>query len=322
MRAIRVHRFGGPEVLTLEDVPDPTPGPDEVVVRTAAIGVNPVDTYVRAGKYGPRACPFTPGSDAAGVVEAAGERVVHVAVGDRVYTSRTSSGAYAEKALCAAGDVHLLPDRVSVEQGAAIGTPCATAYWALVERGRAQPGETVLVHGASGGVGVAAVQLARARGLTVIGTAGTAEGQRLVLREGAHHAVDHRANGGASVVERVAEITAGRGVDLVLEMLANENLDRDLRMLAKHGRVIVIGSRGRIEIDPRDTMSREADVRGMSLANATREELARVHAALRASLEAGSLRPIVGKKLPLADAAAAHREILEGRAIGKLVLLP
>ena len=318
MKAIRAHRFGDPDVLRLEEIPDPVAGPGQVLVRVAAIGVNPVDTYIRAGTYGPRTFPFTPGSDAAGVVESVGAGVTRSHPGDRVYTSRTVTGAYAEKTVAAEADVHPLPERVSFEQGAAIGTACATAYWALAGRAAAQAGETVLVHGASGGVGLAAVQLARASGLVVIGTASTDDGRALVLREGAHHAVDH---GAEDEVDRVLALTGGRGVDVVLEMLANENLDRDLRMLGRHGRVVIVGSRGRITIDPRDTMSREADVRGMSLLNATPAELARIHAALHAALEAGTLSPVVGEVMPLADAPRAHREIIEKHALGKRVLV-
>jgi len=194
MKAIRVHEFGEPDVMRLEDVPDPTPGPGQVVVRVQAAGVNPVDTYVRAGTYAREApLPYTPGTDAAGVIEAVGEGVSRVTVGARVYTAGTISGAYAERALCTQSQVHLLPDRMSYAQGAAIYIPYATAYRALFQRAQARAGESVLVHGASGGVGIAAVQIARAAGLTVIGTAGTDRGCQLVLEQGAHHVLNHRA---------------------------------------------------------------------------------------------------------------------------------
>lgn len=319
MKAVRIHAFGGPEVLTLEDVPDPVPCPGEVAIRVCAIGVNPVDTYVRSGTYGPRSFPFTLGGECAGVVLALGDEVTDLAVGDRVYAVRTVSGAYAERAVCDARMVRRLPDKVSLDKGAALGTAAATAYMALFLRGSAKPGETVLIHGASGGVGIAAVQLARAHGLVVIGTAGSADGAKLVSAEGAHHVLDHTSD---DVPERVKELTRGRGPDLVVEMLANKNLSKDLGMLAKHGRVVVVGSRGRIEIDPRDTMSRQADVRGMSLFNATDADWHVIHGALGAALESGALRPVVGKTLPLADAAVAHREIIEGKAHGKIILVP
>ncbi|MFO0618783.1 MAG: NADPH:quinone reductase [Polyangiaceae bacterium] len=319
MKAIRVHAFGGPEVLSLDDVPEPEAGPSEIAIRVCAIGVNPVDTYVRAGIYGPRTFPFTLGGECAGVVLALGEGVSGFAVGDRVYAARTVSGAYAERATCDARMVRKLPDKVSLDKGAALGTAAATAYMALFLRGDARPGQTVLIHGASGGVGIAAVQLARASGLEVIGTAGSADGAKLVAAEGAHHVLDHSTG---DVPERVARITHGKGVDLIVEMLANKNLSADLGMLAKRGRVVVVGSRGRVEIDPRDTMTRQADVRGMSLFNATDEDWQVIHAALAAFLESGALRPIVGKTLPLADAATAHREIIEGKAHGKIILVP
>jgi NADPH:quinone reductase len=318
MKSIRVHGFGGPEVLKLEEVPDPRPGPGEVLVRVAAIGVNPFEAYIRAGKYGPRSFPFTPGVDAGGVVEAVGAGVTRVKPGDRVYTAGTLSGSYAEKTLCAANMVHPLPDHVTFAQGAAVGVPYATAYRALFLRAAGRAGEIVFIHGASGGVGIAAVQLARAAGFTVIGTAGTEAGRQLVLAEGAHHALDHRAEG---YLNGLMELTGAKGANVILEMLANVNLASDLSVLAKNGRVIVIGSRGKIEIDPRETMGREADIRGMSLMNASETELLGIHAALVAGLENRTLRPIVGVELPLAEAARAQELIMESSgAHGKIVL--
>ncbi|HET6370634.1 MAG TPA: NADPH:quinone reductase, partial [Nitrospiria bacterium] len=238
MKAIRVHQFGGPEVLRLEDVPDLRPGPGEVLIWVKAAGVNPVDTYVRSGNYGEQPFPYTPGSDAGGIVEAVGEGVERFRPGERVYTSGTITGAYAERALAEEKRVHPLPEKLSFAQGAAIGVPYATAYRALFQRARALPGESVLVHGASGGVGTAAVQLARAHGLTVFGTAGTPQGEKLVMEQGAHHVLNHR---GASYLDDLLKLTGGAGVDLVLEMLANVNLGKDLTVLAPKGRVVVIG---------------------------------------------------------------------------------
>jgi NADPH2:quinone reductase len=319
MKAIRVHEFGEPEVLKLEDVPDPKPGPGQVVVRVRAIGVNPVETYVRAGRYGPRQFPYTPGSDCAGEIEAAGPGVAAWKVGDRVYTASTASGAYAERALCDAGKVFRLPDGVSFEQGAALGVPAATAYQALFNRGSVRPGETILIHGATGGVGLFCVQFARAHGCTVIGTGGSAHGRELVQREGAHHVLDHTSG---DYLQRLMKLTSDRGVDAIIEMLANVNLDKDLSVLAKFGRVVVVGNRGRIEIDPRQTMARDAEIRGMTLFNVPDAELAGIHAAIAAALEAKTLRPIIDTTLPLADAARAHREILEGDSRGKMLLIP
>lgn len=320
MKAIRVNETGGPEVLRLENVPDPQPGAGQVLVRVRAVGVNPVDTYIRAGIYPIKPpLPYTPGTDAAGTVEAVGAGVERLSVGDRVYVAGTSTGAYAELALSDESQVHKLPSHISFAQGAGIYVPYGTAYRALFFRAQAQAGETVLVHGASGGVGLAAVQIARAAGLTVIGTGGSEQGRNEVKEQGAHHVLDHHA---ADYLDQLVKITGGRGVDLILEMLANVNLGKDLNVLAPHGRVVVIGSRGPVEIDPRATMGRDASILGMSLNNATPQELKSIHAALVAGLENGTLRPIVGQEMPLADAPRAHKAIMEPGAHGKIVLIP
>ncbi|HEX8069054.1 MAG TPA: NADPH:quinone reductase [Pyrinomonadaceae bacterium] len=318
MKAIRVHEFGGPEVLRLEEVEDPEPGAGEVLVRVAAAGVNPVDTYVRTGGHAHKpALPYTPGADAAGIVEAVGADVKYFAVGDRVYVAGTRTGTYAERAVAAERQVYPLPARLSFAQGAAVGVPYATAYRALFDRAQARPAETVLVHGASGGVGVAAVQLATAAGLFVIGTAGTDEGRRLVREQGAAFVLDHRAE---NYTQELLTLTGGRGVDLIIEMLANVNLNRDLGLLAPRGRVVVVGNRGSVEIDARQAMARDASIHAMSLMNATDAELQRIHAALVAGLANGTLRPVVGRELPLAEAARAHELVLEPGAHGKIVL--
>jgi NADPH2:quinone reductase len=320
MKAIRIHEFGGPEVLKLEDVPEPVPAAGQVLVRVRAAGVNPVDTYIRSGVHAVKpALPYTPGLDAAGEVEAVGEGVKRFSAGQRVYTAGSVTGAYAELVLCEESQCHALPERVTFAQGAGVFTPYVTAYRALFQRAKAQPGETVFVHGASGGVGTAAVQLARAAGLRVYGTAGTEEGRRLVIEQGAHEVLDHRA---PDYLERLGALTGGRGADVILEMLANVNLDRDLGALAKGGRVVVIGSRGTVEINPRQAMTRDAAILGMTLFNTSPQESASIHAALGAGLEAGTLRPVVGRELPLSEAARAHEEVLKPGAYGKIVLLP
>jgi NADPH2:quinone reductase len=318
MKAIRVHQVGGPEVLKLEEVPDPKAGPGQVVVRAHAVGVNPVDTYVRSGRYGQNVFPYTPGADAAGVVESVGDGG-RFRDGERVYIAGTLTGSYAQKILCNESQVHPLPEPATFQQGAALGVPYATAYRALHHRAQARAGETILIHGASGGVGTAAVQMARAAGLIVIGTGGTEQGRKLVAEQGAHHVLDHRS---PAYLDEVMRLTDGRGVDVVLEMLANVNLDKDLTVLAKRGRVIVVGNRGRIEIDPRATMARDADIRGMTLFNATEDDLRGIHAAIVAGLENRTLRPVIGKKFALADAPKAHEAVLEPGAYGKIVLIP
>lgn len=320
MQAIRVHQFGEPEVMKLEEVPDLKPGPGQVVVQVKAVGVNPVDTYIRSGMYARKPnLPYTPGSDAAGDVQAIGEGVTRVKVGDRVYVAGSLSGAYAAQTLCNESQVHPLPSQITYAQGAAMGVPYGTAYRALFQRAHAVPGETVLVHGASGGVGVAAIQLARARGMKIIGTGGTDKGRKLVMEQGAHHVLDHTQSG---YLDQVLELTSGRGVDVILEMLANVNLGKDLPVLALGGRVVVIGSRGTVEINPRDTMSRDAAILGMTLFNTSERDMASIHAALVAGLENGTLRPVIGQEIPLAEAPRAHKAVMEPGAYGKIVLLP
>jgi NADPH2:quinone reductase len=320
MKAIQVHRFGGPEVLELHEIPTPKPGPGQVLVRVHAAGVNPYDTYMRNGTYAVKPqLPYTPGSDAAGTVEAVGDGVKKVKNSDRVYTAKTLSGAYAEYALADESQVYRLPEKISFAQGAGLWVPYGTAYTALHHHAKAHAGETLLIHGASGGVGLAAVQFARAEGLTVIGTAGTQRGLELVKKEGAHYAFDHTKAGYA---EEILKVTGGKGIDLVLEMLANVNLATDLKLLAFRGRVIVIGNRGEITINPRELMARRASVRGFTLWAATEAESAEIHASIAAGLENGTLRPIVGKELPLKDAPAAHQDVLAPGAFGKIVLLP
>jgi NADPH2:quinone reductase len=319
MKAIRVHEFGPPEVMRLEEAPDLKPGAGQVVVNVRAAGINPVDAYVRTGSYARKpTLPYTPGTDAAGIIESVGAGVT-AREGTRVYTSGSVSGVYAEKALCQEADVHELPQNISFSQGAGVNVPYATAYRALFQRAHATPGETVLVHGASGGVGVAAVQIARAAGMRVFGTAGTPRGRELALQQGAHETLDHKA---AGHMEQALALTGGRGVDIILEMLANVNLANDLQTLAPGGRIVVIGSRGPVQIDPRDTMIRDAAILGMLLSLTPEHDLKAIHSALFAGLANGTLRPVVGKEIPLAEAPKAHREVFESSAYGKIVLLP
>jgi NADPH:quinone reductase len=320
MKAIRVHEFGGPEVLKLEEVPTPRPAVGQVLVRIHAAGVNPYDTYMRSGTYAIKPpLPYTPGSDGAGVVEAVGEGVNKVKQGERVYTAKTVSGAYAEYALTLESQVHLLPAEITYAHGAGVWVPYGTAYHALYQCTRARAGETLLVHGASGGVGIASVQIGRSMGLIVLGTAGTEKGLELVKREGAHHVFNHTQSG---YLEQILNATGGRGTDLILEMLANVNLGQDLKLLAPHGRVVVIGSRGDVTLSPRDLMMRRGSIHAFTLWGVTETEENEIHAGLMAGLEKGTLRPVVGKELPLAEAPRAHKEVLEPGAYGKIVLVP
>jgi len=320
MKAVVVREFGAPEVLKIEEVPVPTPGPAQVLVRVKAIGVNPVETYIRTASYVKKPnLPYTPGTDAAGVVEAVGTNVTSVKVGDRVYTHGTVSGSYAEATICEELQVHPLAARLSFAQGAAVGVPYGTAWRALFLKAKARPGDTVFIHGASGGVGVAAVQIARASGLRVIGTAGSDKGIALVREQGAHEVLNHR---DADYLTKVLPLTGGRGADVILEMLTNVNLDKDFDILALRGRLIAIGNRGRIDIDPGKLMTKDGILLGMRMFNATPEDHRVIHSAVVAGLEAGMLNPVVGREMPLADAPKAHAAVLEPGAYGKIVLNP
>jgi NADPH2:quinone reductase len=322
MKAIVVEEFGAPDVMKLEDLPDPAPGKGQVLVRAKAIGVNPVEVYIRSGTYAKKPnLPYTPGSDVAGVVEKVGADVTSVKAGDRVYTHGVAAGfgAYAEVAVCEEAQVHRLPDHITFQQGAAMGIPYGTAWRALFLRAQAKAGETLLVHGASGGVGTAAVQIARAAGLRVVGTAGTDKGLQLVREQGAHLSLNHK---DADYTQKAMDFTGGRGFDVILEMLANVNLDRDLEMLALRGRVMIVGNRGRVEIDPRKAMGKDGTILGMTMFNATPEDLKQMHAALVAGLENGTLKPVVGKEMTLTDAIAAHGAVMEPGAYGKIVMIP
>jgi NADPH2:quinone reductase len=322
MRAIRVTAFGGPDVLTLAEVPDPQPGPGQVRVRVHAAGVNPVETYIRSGVYALKpALPYTPGSDGAGVVDAVGASVTGLLPGDRVYMAgpmNASTGSYAELTVNDARNVHTLPPALSFAQGAAVGVPCSTAWRALFQKAGAVAGETVLIHGGSGAVGTAAIQLARAAGLTVIATAGSATGLALVTALGAHHAIDHTQPDYRSAIKAAAP----GGPDVVIEMLANVNLAHDAELLAARGRIVVVGSRGSLDFTPRLLMAKEASVVGMMLPNMTADEWRTVSVGVQAALADGTLKPVVSRELPLADAPQAHEAVMQRGAAGKIVLTP
>src|SRR5688572_6924505 len=324
MKAIRVHQFGDPSVMKLEDIPDTSPDAGQVLVDVKAAGVNPVDTYIRTGQYAfLPPLPYTPGSDAAGVVAAVGSDVQGLKVGDRVYTSGTIAGrafgSYAERVVCTSDQVYHLPDHVTFSEGAGVAVPYVTAWRALFDKARAMPGETVLIHGASGAVGVAATQMASAAGLRVFGTAGSERGRQLARDQGAHEVFDHTSTG---YEKDVLAKTGGRGVDVIIEMLANVNLARDLDLIAKRGRIAIVGNRGALELNPRAIMVKDATVVGFTNWNALPAELATAHAAIVAGMQHSGFKPQVGKEMPLADAPRAHEDVLKPGAYGKIVLIP
>jgi len=320
VKAIVVHEFGPPKVMKLEEVPTPKPTGTQVLIKVEAVGVNPVETYIRGGSYPSKPdLPYTPGKDAAGVVQAVGADVTKWKKGDRVYTANSITGTYAEFTLVDEIDLGRLPDNVSFEQGAGIWTPYATSYRALFQKAKAKAGETVLIHGASGAVGIASIQLAKNAGLKVFGTASSFEGTRLIANQGVDATFDHTAD---DHLAAVAEATGGRGVDVVIEMLANENLQDDFEALVMFGRIVVVGNRGSLDFNPRVIMGKDAVVYGMALYNSPQSDRDEIHAAIFDGLTKGFLDPVIRKTMPLADAPQAHHEIIEDKAFGKIVLIP
>ena len=319
MKAILVREFGPPEVMKLDEVETPQVTGTQVLVRVHAVGINPVETYIRSGNYAsvPQ-LPYTPGKDAAGVVEDVGDGVTKWKACDRVYTANSISGTYAELTLCNEGDLGSLPDNVTFEQGAGIWTPYATSYRALFQKAAATSGETVLVHGASGGVGIAAVQWAKNAGLKVFGTASSHEGKTLVANCGADFVFDHSQEG---YLDEIKAATGENGVDVIIEMLANVNLQRDFELLAMFGRICVVGNRGSLDFNPRAIMGKDATITGMALYNAPRAAFDEIHGAIYKGLLDGYLNPIVSRTFPLADAALAHNAVINDKASGKIVLI-
>lgn len=324
MKAVRIHEYGGPEVLVYEDVPTPEPSPKQVLVKVAAATVNPIDESVRENRFPtPKEPPKTLGSDGAGVVEKVGAEVATARAGDRVAFSGLgigSEGSYAEYALIADTQVVHLPDGLGFEEAAAIGMAYPAAYYALVTRGALREGETVLVQGASGGVGSASVQLAKSLGARVIGTASGPGAADLVLGLGAEAVIDFRTE---DVAARVLELTDGRGADLVHELVLSANLPTDVKLVAKGGRIVGTGQGpGPEAVTPiGEALGKDVSVLFMNLNNAGRAGVAAIATEIAQMAAAGKVKPVIGTRLPLAEARAAH-ELLAADHLGKIVLLP
>ncbi|MFC3889278.1 NADPH:quinone reductase [Salinispirillum marinum] len=316
MKAMRSHEHGDVDVLNLETVDQPTPNDDQLLIAVKAAGVNPVDTYIRAGinNYSAK-FPHTPGMDGAGEVAAVGKNVVGFAVGDRVYFNRNLTGSAAEFALCEPSNCFPLADAVSFAEGAGIGVPYTTAHRALFGRAQAKAGEKVLIHGATGAVGIACVQLAKAAGLTVVASAGTDEGAKLLEKQGADMIIRHDAEGHLDSYS-----SFDSGFNIIIEMLANVNLDIDLKALARQGRVVVVGNRGTVEINPRDLMARDAQVMGMAVMNMTPADHQQTAKAMYPLFAAGLLKPVVRKEYALTELPQAHLDVLKPGALGNLVI--
>ncbi len=324
MKAVRIHEYGGPEVLVYEEVPKPEPGPAQILVKVAAATVNPVDVAVREDRFPtPRQPPKILGSDGAGVVEQTGAEVTSVEIGERVAFSGLgigSEGSYAEYAVIAETQVVHLPEELSFTDAAAIGMAFPAAYYALVTRGALREGETVLVQGAAGGVGSASVQLAKALGARVLATASGPDAADLVLSLGAEAVIDFRTE---DVPERVLELTGGRGVDLIHELVLSANLPMDVGMVAKGGRIVGTGQGPGPDatVPIGAAIAKDASVLFMNLNNAGRAGVAAIATEVADMVVAGKVRPVIGAELPLAEARRAH-EMLARSHLGKIVLLP
>lgn len=313
MQAIQAQHHG--DQLKLKQITDLQADEEQILIKVEAAGVNPVDTYIVAGTNNYTATfPHTPGKDAAGTIVQLGAKVSGFKIGQRVYCAGTLSGASAELCLASPQQVHPLPDCLSYEQGACLGTPYATAWRALFIRAHSQSAETVLIHGASGGVGLAAIQLAKAAGCRVFATAGSEAGLALLKQQGADVVANHHQ------AEHYQTLQQAGKVDVILEMLANQNLGDDLPLLNKGGRVVVIGSRGSVEINPRDLMARDACVMGMALANADSQQLSQIHAAIYAGATAGFIRPVISQSFNLANTTLAHEAVMQAGATGNIVV--
>jgi NADPH:quinone reductase len=311
MKAIIVRQYGEPEVMKLEEVSTPNVGASQVLVRAKAAGVNPVDTYIRAGSYTTKPkLPYTPGKDASGIVEEIGEKVTKVNVGDRVFTTDSGSGTYAEYVVCDENHIQKLPENISFNQGACVFVPYATAYRALFQKAKVKKGETILIHGASGGVGIAAIQFAKNAGLKVIGTASSDKGLELIKEQGCDVALNHSE----------PDYLQGISADVIIEMLANVNLVKDFDALKMFGRIVIVGNRGSLEFNPRLTMGKDATIYGLALFNYSKEDEAEIKDEIFKGLAKGYLNPIVGKTFSLGEVAKAHHEVIESKAFGKIVL--
>jgi len=324
MKALVVKQFGAPDVLKVEDVSIPEPNKGQVLIKIFSAGVNPVETYKRGGAYAPDLLPklpWIPGTDGAGVIEKVGEGVTNFKVGDRVWLS-DGVGTYAQYCLAPEFGAHALPSNVSFDQGAALYIPYATAYNAICQAAQVTPGAkaTILIHGASGGVGQACLQISQHLGLNIIGTASTESGLAEIAKYGAK-GFNHKEQG---YIEKIVQSNGGKGPDVIIEMLANVNLGKDLSIIATNGVIVVVGNRGTVEINPRDLMRTRAKVTGVSLFTATPKEVKEIFAALYKGLVEGYLTPKVGKAYKLSEGAKAHIDIINppDGAQGKITIHP
>ena len=323
MRAVLCKEWGEPETLAVEEVPSPPLREGCVRVAVAAAGINFADILMVAGKYQEKPpFPFTPGLEIAGTVTEAAPDVRDVAVGDRVMGT-PGSGGYATEAVVPASSVVRIPDSMPFDIAAGFPVAYGTSHGALDWRARLQPGETLLVHGAAGGVGLTAVEIGKAMGATVIATAGGAAKLEIARRHGADHLIDY---GSEDVKTRVRELTQGKGADVVYDPVGGDVFDASLRCVAWEGRIIVIGfASGRVPQIPANlVLVKNCDVIGFfwgSYRAKNPEKVRRSFAQLFRWFEEGKLRPHVSDRFDLADAAQAMNALKQRKSTGKVVLV-
>jgi NADPH:quinone reductase len=315
LKSIRFHEFGGPEVLKLEEVDDPKPGTGQALVRVYAAGVNPTDVTTRRG--GAAQAPKLPaslGRDASGVVEAIGSGVKTVKSGDKVIV-RGGAANYAELTAVSEDDLYPVPDGVGPIDAASIGVTYSTAWDAVVNKAKAGSGQWVLVQGASGGVGVAAVQIAKAVGARVIGTASTAEKRAWVEAQGADHMVDYTQD---DWPQQVKDLTGGKGVDAIIDGVGGDSFLRGFECIAPDGNVCVFGASGgrEIQMNIASIFRNRIHIHGCGGSGSSREDFEK----MLGMFSTGKLKATVETTLPLADAAQAHQMIEDRKVIGKIVL--
>lgn len=321
MKAMRAHQLDRPEQLRFEDAPEPQPEAGQVLIRVRAAGVNPADLVRLSGRLGQPSLPYIPGTDVCGEVEDVGSGVTHVKKGDRVF-GRALSGGYAEKTCLAASEAVLLPANLSFEEGAAIPIPFYTAYHALHNKAEVKAGETVLVSAGGGGVGVAAIQLAKVAGVRVLTTVGSREKAERTRTLGADGAINYREQ---DFVAEVLKVTNGKGVDVIIENVAADNFAKDFAAVAVNGRIVLIGTGTGKSADATfgvyGALMKDVTIYGMSLINAG-SAIPQMVTALASLFTGGRIKAIVSKSYPLPDAPEALADLVAGRVFGKLVLIP
>jgi NADPH2:quinone reductase len=324
MRAIVVDRWMDPSELRVREAPDPRLTPNGVLIEVRAAGCNFFDTLIVQGRYQVKPeFPFTPGGELAGVVRAVGGDVSGIRVGDRVLSSG-NTGGFAELAVADARAVQVLPDGMSFDEGAALPIIYPTSYAGLVYRGDLRPGETLLVHAAAGGVGVAAVQIGRALGARVIATAGGREKCEIALREGAHAAIDYRSE---DFVERVLEQTGGRGADVIYDSVGGDITDKSLKCIAWNGRLVIIGfASGQIpEIAANRILLKNIAVTGLHWSAYAEKEPGRAADCFRALFQLyarGQIAPVIYRRYKLDEVPTALAALAGRETFGKVIIEP